>query len=398
MLRNRYLRSRLLQTVNEMNVDKHPLRYFYFFHLLEERRAQGLVLEQSDVLLAQCKVNQCAIKDQDDFDAMLLLFQRLGEVLYFPENNLLQSIVVLSPHAVLDLLSKLLDVPKMTDRAQGLVTAWSRLQTTGVCSRALFDHVLHKHAKELQTHSDTVLYLLQTLNLICPLGMRGAEAALVRHRSRELEGGRERMGIREPCEHNEEQEECYLVPAALPDKLAYPHHYWETSSGDWELLMDGLPVLPHPAFLRLLSVCAAQDVCDAQDELGSSVLTACKSRAAFTFGRSRCYKLELVSSKVTTSYHGRLLKLVVAATASASREGSGREAASQAVVRFVWQSLVGIVRRDFRRCHLRIGVSCPCAMPHQNVQQADVSVASVSHAYFLNVFLNRANDQRLTKF
>lgn len=79
-----------MKTVNELNVNQHPIRYFYFFHVLEKRRADNIFVEETDVLFSECKDNQCAIKDRDDFQAMLLLFQRLGEVLYFPEDNLLE--------------------------------------------------------------------------------------------------------------------------------------------------------------------------------------------------------------------------------------------------------------------------------------------------------------------
>ena len=441
----------------------------------------------------------------------------------------------------------------MADRARGFVDAWERLASTGVCSRALFEYVLRLHAsEELRAQSDTVVYLLQTLNLICPLsvgggaegpgeggggygrgagsqgvggggrgegaGSRGegtwgrgggagggtgvigrphcgrqraevygggndgggegggggdgrgggdggnANVSGLRFRGRQAaegydgggggreeggggreEGGggssgggggggggggdddgdddnddesdddntnpdrRDRPERREPAEHDDEDDnydvnacngaEQFLVPAALPRDLPQHHGTWDTHPGDWQLLVDGLPVLPHPAFLRLLCVCAAQDACETQDDLGRPVLVASQSRAAFTFGRSRCYKLEWVTtSEVAHTYHGRLLKVVVAGggdgdTSSGSlRRGgseggfwgrnardndndggrgsglglSGREYVSpQTVVEFVWRSLSEIVRRDFRRCHLRLGVACPYPAPHQ---------------------------------
>ena len=481
--------------MSELNTDKFPVRYFYFFLVLDHLRSTGQLLADTDALLRQCQDNQCAIKDQDDLDAMLLLFQRLGEILYFPEDNLLQSVVVLSPHVVLGILSRLMDVPKMADRAREFVDEWERLASTGVCSRALFEHVLSLHARELHTQSDTVIYLLQTLNLICPLNVGGGvggrgragdgiDVSGLRYRARQRaesyggEGGREGgsgggggsdgggnvsvSGLRyrgrqaaegaddegsgggghgegsvgnggegtggggggdggdddddddnddgsdedntradrntppqrEPTEHDETQgAEQFLVPAALPRDLPQDHLTWDTHPGDWPLRVDGLPVLPHPAFLRLLSVCAAQDACETQDDLGRPVLAASQSRASFTFGRSRCYKLEwMTTSEVAHIYHGRLLKVVVAGGdvddsfgreflgGGAGLEGSlrrnvgsgdslglnggSREASPQAVVEFVWRSLSEIVRRDFRRCHLRLGVACPCSAPH----------------------------------
>ena len=234
---------------------------------------------------------------------------------------------------------------------------------------------------------------------------------------------------REPAEHDEEDDnydvnacngaEQFLVPAALPRDLPQHHGTWDTHPGDWQLLVDGLPVLPHPAFLRLLCVCAAQDTCETQDDLGRPVLVTSQSRAAFTFGRSRCYKLEWVTtSEVAHSYHGRLLKVVVAGggdgdTSSESLRrggsedgfwgrnardndndgvglsgGGGREYVSpQTVVEFVWRSLSEIVRRDFRRCHLRLGVACPYPAPHQ------VSCGEVMIMIF-KVFIYKAQSKR----
>ncbi|KAK7501635.1 hypothetical protein BaRGS_00007066 [Batillaria attramentaria] len=440
---HRYLRECLLKTVKELNIDKYPIRYFYFFHVLEERRMHGVLMDNTDALFDECRTNQCAIKDRDDFDAMLLLFRRFGELLYFPDDNLLQSVVVLSPHAVLELLSRLLDIPKMADRSREYVSDWDKLQRTGVCTRSLFEHVLRLHAKNYSAQSDTVLYLLKTLNLVCPLGTervgigtrRGSDVSHVGHSARhdaeggvehdedpeETEGGsfgagfergaaargdssdddnesygdgNHRLGSsrtsgRYPVQHDEHDnrsEETYLVPAALPDKLLHEHHYWATRPGDWELLIDGLPLLPHPAFLRLLCVCATQDMCDAQDDMGGRVLPACQSRAAFTFGRSRCYKLEwLTTSDVTSTYHGRLLKLVVdgderrsmtdsepySAETDRPRNIPSSSVTPQTVSEFVWKSLVEIVQRDFNRCHLRLGVRCPCTAPHQNQRAQD---------------------------
>ena len=246
---------------------------------------------------------------------------------------------------------------------------------------------------------------------------------------------RDRPERRESAEHDDEDDnydvnacngaEQFLVPAALPRDLPQHQGTWDTHPGDWQLLVDGLPVLPHPAFLRLLCVCAAQDACESQDDLGRPVLVASQSRAAFTFGRSRCYKLDWVTtSEVAHTYHGRLLKVVVAGggdgdTSSGSlrrggseggfwgrnardndndggsgsglglSRGGGREYVSpQTVVEFVWRSLSEIVRKDFRRCHLRLGVACPYPAPHQ-VSCGEVIIMIVK------VFIYKAQSKRI---
>ncbi|XP_076443359.1 LOW QUALITY PROTEIN: uncharacterized protein LOC143281936 [Babylonia areolata] len=466
---HRYLRQQLLKTVSEINTDKHPVRYFYFFHVLDDLRSESRLLADTDQLRAQCQANRCAIRDAEDMDAMLALFQRLGEVLYFPEDNLLQSVVVLSPHGLLSVLGRLVDVPRRADRDRRFMTEWDRLATTGVCSRALFAHVLDAHAPELRAQSDTVLYLLQTLNLMCPLNLsdrgwwlgsgdgrsaggggggggghfkdsggswyRGGSGGVGGgggwggggggHDGDDYDDGHEDNDADEDDSdeddntaghrfkthrkpHTEDHQveeipgELYLVPAALPSDLPHDLQPWDTSPGDWQLLVDGLPLLPHSAFLRLLSACAAQDACQSLDDLGWPVLTACQSHAAFTLGRSRCYKLEWVtgSPEVADTCHGRLMKVVVSGWEGSERGysslivGGGREdsdflgegslesdvnisdvvnitsddssdVSPQSVVEFVWRTLSEIVRRDFRRCHLRLGVACPCPAPHQ---------------------------------
>ncbi|KAL8620715.1 hypothetical protein ACOMHN_067278 [Nucella lapillus] len=450
---HRYLRQQLLKTASEINTDKFPVRYFYFFHVLDDLRSQGRLLADTDDLRLQCGSNQCAIRDEADMDALLGLFRRLGEVLYFPDDNLLQSVVVLSPQGVLSVLSRLMDVPKRADRARHVLMEWDRLSATGVCSRALFEHVLHVHAPELGRQSDTVLYLLQTLNLMCPLkgrwgpdgngGGGGASFRDLRHRGsvggrggggggggddsdddnngggddgshdgnegessndddEEEEGKRRRRMDTETLQH---AGELYLVPSALRPDLAPDLALWDTSAQDWTLLVDGVPLLPHPAFLRLLSACAAQDACHSLDDLGWPVLSACQARAAFTLGAARCYKLEwLGGSEVSHTYHGRLLKLVVAGWEGSGGGGTyhphqnyppergeedrggggggGRGGAGvvspQSVAEFVWRTLAEIVRRDFGRCRLRLGVACPCPAPHQISCQGGFHFLSLS--------------------
>lgn len=381
---------------------------------------------------------------------------------------------------MLGLVSRLLDIPKMDSREHEFVFDWDRLQVTGVCTQKLFNHVLEVHthpAKVVETQRDTLLYLLQTLNLICPLGSEktpvagepllgireqgGGEGRDTHYQGQEKQlGGIENdeddkvdnggetnrtFDSREPCEHDDVKEascaDCggsgdsddddkerdrrnagrqfdtggsnykkresdkkdikeseekgkpsdellYLVPAALPEDLLYSHHYWQTSSNDWQLLIDGIPVLPQAAYLRLVCVCATQDVFEFDDDQGFPVLTACQSRSAFTFKQSQCYKLEWVTGPgVTSIYHGRLLKLVIAERDHTNRsknlncstdvilespESRDSKLNPKALVDFIWRTLLNIMRRDFNRCHLRIGVQCPCHLPHQNVH-AEVS-------------------------
>ncbi|KAL3881867.1 hypothetical protein ACJMK2_028259 [Sinanodonta woodiana] len=320
-----HLREQVLEIANDHMKPKYPIRYLYFFRVINEFRTRGKLIETLDQVMAVCQQNECHIDGPGELEDLLLFFHESGEVIYNTYDNSQNQMVVLDPRALVDIMKSIVRPPSRADRDRCFLQAWQDLDDTGIITERLLKHILEKSPIINKNVSiDSVINLLEYLDLLCYLNLCG--------------DGRNIVGDR-----------CYLLPALLKDILPYPQNYWEDVVEDFIFYVDFGPVVPKYIFIRLVCQCTAEsDISIGTD--GRYHLNACSSKALFSYQDSCSYKLELFDVSENTSPSQQLLKIVIRGN---NTEGRNNLAES------LCNKISNIVVRDFNKCRYKVGILCP---------------------------------------
>ncbi|XP_046553232.1 uncharacterized protein LOC124262732 isoform X1 [Haliotis rubra] len=350
------LRRRILREVRYINVKKYPIKYIYFFKLIEKFRKDGICIKKYEDVYDICKENDCLIESEEDFEELLKFFSNTGEILYISKDNILREFIIFNPHTIVKILSQLITVPKMSQRERHILEDWECLETFGICTERLFrENILGSYQTiDVFGGIEKAAYLLESFNLLCKIQTKPSQTM------------RDRL---------------YLIPALLPEALPLPDNYWPDTSNDHIFFVQCVPALPLPAFLRLVCKCAAFDDSIISDDQ-SIVLNACQTKALFSYRDKFSYKLEMLDSS-TPKYRDESPEATCENTSSSFDAESVPTPDKQflrivirceigvdyiQMVNLLWEQLNRIVKRDFAKCKLKLGVECPCEPPHQDMK------------------------------
>ncbi|KAK6178938.1 hypothetical protein SNE40_011410 [Patella caerulea] len=298
------------QTTDIILQEKFPVKFFFFFTIIEHYRKEQIFSEYFQNVYRLCKDMKLMLATESEFEEMLIFFHKMGEIMFRRNDNELKMLIIFDPRSLLNIVSYIINVPKMSERPPHLVDDWSILEERGICSAALFKHVFEQH---------------------CPTGiaMESAIAALSRFHL--------------ICKLNT----SFIIPSSLPEELPYPEKCWSVHKKDIMVYIKCLPHFPQELFLHLLCACAEFD-CSARE--GNANMS--RRKAIFTYDNQLCYQLEIFED----DKHG-YLKIVLRGDAL----GNGFT-----VLLMIWQCLNNIVKQDFKMCKLMMGYLCPCTSPHED--------------------------------
>lgn len=333
-----YFREHLLSLANDSMKPEYPIKYLYFYRVINECRERGRLIETLDVIEQLCRDHECYVTGDGEMEDLLHYFHECGEIIYNSYDNNQNQLVVLDPKALVNIMTSLVRAPPRSDRAAEFMLAWNTVVDLGIATKNLVHHIIEKSplvSEEVDVQ--IVIGLLEYLDLICKLDLG-------------------------PDGRNVTGEKCYLLIPLLKDTLPYPQNYWEDIETDTVIYFDFGPVVPKFIFTRLVCQCTSETHIDVGMN-GSYHLNVCTSKALFTFRsgfrQSNSYKVELLDIKESASPTQQLLKIVI--------RGTEQEACMNLTKRLS-QKICNIVDRDFRKCRYKIGIMCPFNEPHEYCQ------------------------------
>ncbi|ESP00728.1 hypothetical protein LOTGIDRAFT_158021 [Lottia gigantea] len=318
------LREMITQQTSDLTFRKEfPVKFFFFFNIIEHYRALNTLYDTFGNVVALCREMGLWFKTDQEFSEMLNVFQRTGEVMFRNDDTNQCDLIIFDPKALLNILCHIINIPRISERSSHLVADWSVLQDHGICSMQLFDHIFEDHSKG--NTKEHVIEALARFNLICKISS---------------------IFLSEDVDSSI----SFLIPSCLPEVLPYQDLCWTECPEDQILYIKCQPYFPQVLFSRLVCVCVSFDESLMRDD---SYPNVCKSKAVLTYRGKVCYQLELIRDDQTGLYD--LIKIVVRDDVKNS---------ISPVVLAIWQCLSIIVKQDFKMCSLSLGVLCHLPPPH----------------------------------
>ena len=328
------LRHELFRLANGTMKPKYPIKYLYFYRVLNECRETGQLIETLDNIDERCKNNDCVLNKAGEMEDLLCYFHECGEIIYNSMDNNQNQLVVMDPKALVSIMSSLVRAPPRAERDPDFIRAWQTVADIGIASKRLLYHIISNNpVVGDNVEVKVVIALLEYLDLVCKLDL-GID-------------GRDALG-----------EKCYLITPLIKDTLPYPQNYWPDMRTDTILYIDFGPVVPKFVFTRLVCQCTAESHINIGTD-GRYHLNVSTSKALFTCRESHCFKLELLDVAQKASPSQQLLKITV--------RGSNQDEC-WTIAQRICRKVCTIVERDFRKCRYKIGVMCPFEGPHDYCQ------------------------------
>ncbi|KAL4233606.1 hypothetical protein ACF0H5_008287 [Mactra antiquata] len=337
------LRSRMVELANGSMKPTYPIKYLYFYRVINECRDTNKLILTLDEIEALSESKECVLDKPGELEDMLTYFHENGEIIYNSYDNNQNQLVVLDPKALVNIIVSLVRPPPRSERRAEFMHAWHTVAELGIASKRLLYHIIEQSSlvsEEVSTK--VVIQLLEYLDLVCKLDL-GID-------------GRDALG-----------EKCYLIAPLLKDTLPYPQNYFEDLDSDTIVYIDFGPVVPKFVFTRLACQCTSESHIEIGTD-GSFHLNVSTSKALFTYRDSHSFKLELSELSENKSAAQQLLKIVV--------RGMDQQGCLS-LTRKICQKVCNIVERDFRKCRYKIGVMCPFNGPHDFCQYGEQHIFSL---------------------
>ncbi|XP_045197476.2 uncharacterized protein LOC123552132 isoform X2 [Mercenaria mercenaria] len=338
-----FLREQLSQLADSDMKPTYPIKYLYFYRVINECRQHGKLIETLENILSLCKEQECILSKAGELEDMLTYFHECGETIYNSYDNNQNQLVVLDPKALVDIMIGLVRAPPRAERKAEFLLAWQTVADLGIASKKLLHHIIKNCrlvSEGVSIHA--VIQLLEYLDLVCKLNL-GID-------------GRDAMG-----------EKCYLITPLLKDTLPYPQNYWDDIATDTKVYIDFGPVVPTFVFARLVCQCTSESHVEIGTD-GRYHLNVSTSKALFTYCNSHSFKIELLDITENASPAQHLLKIVVRGL---------DQRAGLLLTQNICQKVCNIVERDFRKCRFKIGVMCPFEGPHDFCQYEERHIFSL---------------------
>lgn len=332
------LRKHLLDLAEDSMRPEYPIKYLYFYRVINECREKGRLIESLETVHNLCSSRECNLTENGELEDLLNYFNECGEIIYNSYDNNQNQLVVLDPKALVEIMTNLIRAPPRSERKAAFMMAWNTVAELGIATQKLLYHIIKNNplvSKDVNVQ--LVIALLENLDLVCKLRL-GSD-------------GKNATG-----------DTCYLIIPLMKDTLPYPQNYWEDTSYDTILYIDFGPVVPKFIFTRLVCQCTSETHIDIGMD-GSYHLNVCTSKGLFTYRsgyeHSQSFKIELLDLKASASPTQQLLKIVIR---------GGDQSGCMELSRRLCLKICNIVERDFKKCRFKIGVMCPFDEPHEYCQ------------------------------
>ncbi|XP_070562816.1 uncharacterized protein [Ptychodera flava] len=314
----RKLRNCILEKSQEAEYMKaeFPLKYLHFYKLIKCKRKTASKLGLEYAICGYIEVHEfarenCKISDSLEFELMLGLFHRAGEIIFHAEDETLKNFIIFDPQILADIMKNLINIPPFHKRYHRVAPFWRMLEKNGIADSRLVSHIV----EPMKVSKEMAVSLLQAYDLMC----------LIPHES--------------PVDN-----QLYLVPGLLPLYVATENDEDRLSvKGNKDVYyIDFCGFLPEGVFSRLLARCFRVDV----TPLHVTTRNVYYNVGKFLFDKDLNYKLELINE----SPQQPLVKVTVQRTSNTK---------ARKFLKWFLGELKAIRQRDFKYMKYICGVLCP---------------------------------------
>ncbi|XP_071799737.1 uncharacterized protein [Asterias amurensis] len=348
----RQLRAEIFRRVEtaEYAQEKYPIKYLHFYREIQNRRklAQAPDCDKNVASLQEIQdlANlTCNIEGEEQLQKMLRYFNEAGEIIYREEDVILRQHVVLDPQFLVDVMKKLVDIPRAYHRSHRYAIEWRNYENTGIISEELLHHIYF----DMPHLIPLLINLLQAFDLI---------------------------GSLEPNRGPSYSHPSFLVPAMLPPFECEGSKFWESQDKEEVFYFDFGFFDPTTIYYRLLARCLSHANRENDEPHFKPLIFADRSR--FYIGTSLIFKLQLEKR----SSQQQLLSVAILTFDS--------ENSSQELLGFLVEAVTNITARDYSHLNFTFGPRCPfCETPRPSNELTDVT----EHDEAIHVLKMAGNDK-----
>ncbi|XP_038049754.1 uncharacterized protein LOC119723261 [Patiria miniata] len=322
------LRAQIFRRVEsaEYAQERYPIKYLLFYRQIQNRRklaetdcaAYVMTLDQ----ISDLARDTCDVTNEDDLKSMLRFFGEAGELIHKDDDDILRQHVVLDPQFLVDVMKKLLRIPRGSKRSHRFAVDWKDYESSGIITEGLMQHIYSdmSHLVPLLTK------LLQAYDLMC-------QVAFV-------------LNPKYP-------QKSFLVPAMLPPYRGESVNFWKPQSKEEVFYFDFGSFNPSTVYYRLLTRCLTHAILDKFDSNSKPLIFA--DRCRFHIGTSFIFKLQLERR----SSQQMLLSVTVLAFEQQNPVWN--------LLKFLLNVVKSITARDYPQLCFSFGPRCPYCVHEANL-------------------------------
>ncbi|XP_070562804.1 uncharacterized protein [Ptychodera flava] len=302
---------------------EYPIKYLNFYKLILNKRNKDKSRYLSQIISSYTDVGQdaskkCGITSEDGIQDLLSFFHRAGEIIYQPDDPVLEQYVVFDPQLLVDIMKVLMNIPPRDKRSQKVSPYWLKLEQHGVLHSSLIKHII----KPFNVPMNVIISLLTAYDLICPI-------------------------LQQPTETTDK---LFSVPCLMPhysimkegDSDTVLEDWWISSEDEETYYFDFGYLRPDAVFSRLLARCLNED--QVRDQ--SRKREVFRDVGKFIVDSELLVKLELKHHLPQQN----LIKVTV-------QRPIGTD--SRKCITWLIDHVKTIRRRDFKYLKFKFGVLCP---------------------------------------
>ncbi|XP_038049624.1 uncharacterized protein LOC119723146 [Patiria miniata] len=311
--------------------ERYPIKYLHFYREIQNRRklaktdcaAYVMTLDQ----ISDLARDTCDVANEDDMKSMLRFFVEAGEIIH-KGDDILQQHVVLDPQFLVDVMKKLVRIPRGSKRSHRFAVDWRDYESSGIITEGLLQHIYSdmSHLVPLLTK------LLLAYDLMCQVA----------------------SGLNPNCSNR-----FFLVPAMLPPYRGESMEFWKPQSNEEVFYFDFGFFDPSTVYYRLLARCLTHASLDKLDFNSKPLIFA--DRCRFHIGTSFIFKLQLERRS------SQQMLLSVTALAFEKQHPVWK------LLKFLLNAVRSITARDYPQLCFTFGPRCPYCVHDSGSSSEDLS-------------------------
>ncbi|XP_038049627.1 uncharacterized protein LOC119723150 [Patiria miniata] len=330
------LRAEIFRQVEsaEYAQETYPIKYLHFYREIQNRRklaetdcaAYVMTLDQ----ISDLARDTCDVTNEDDLKSMLRFFGEAGELIHKDDDDILRQHVVLDPQFLVDVMKKLVRIPRGSKRSHRFAVNWRDYESSGIINEGLLQHIYGDmlHLVPLLTK------LLQAYDLMCPVA-----------------------SVFNPnC-----SQKSFLVPAMLPPYRGESMEFWKPQSKEEVFYFDFGSFDPSTVYSRLLTRCLTHASLDKFDSTSKPLIFA--DRCRFNIGTRCIFKLQLERR----SSQQMLLSVTVLAFE--------QKYPIWKLLKFLLNVVKSITARDYSQLCFTLGPRCPYCVHEVNSEKSSEALS-----------------------